>query len=66
VVAAGLVAEPGPWADGDPDLLVNDVRSFCQERLARYKVPDQILVLDRFPRNTMGKVIKGDLAPAFE
>jgi len=66
VVAAGLVAEPGPWADGDPDLLVDDVRSFCQERLARYKVPDQMLVLDRFPRNTMGKVIKGDLAPAFE
>ena len=66
VVAAGLVAEPGPWADGDPDLLVNDVRSFCQERLACYKVPDQMLVLDRFPRNTMGKVIKGDLAPAFE
>ncbi|MCP4852601.1 MAG: hypothetical protein GY900_12830, partial [Actinomycetia bacterium] len=46
--------------------LVDDVRSFCQERLARYKVPDQMLVLDRFPRNTMGKVIKGDLAPAFE
>jgi acyl-CoA synthetase (AMP-forming)/AMP-acid ligase II len=66
VVAAGLVAEPGPWADGDPDLLVDDVRSFCQERLARYKVPDQMLVLDRFPRNTMGKVIKGDLAPAFK
>jgi long-chain acyl-CoA synthetase len=66
VVVAGLVAEPGPWADGDPDLLVDDVRSFCRERLARYKVPDRMLVLDRFPRNTMGKVIKGDLAPAFE
>ncbi len=66
VVAAGLVAEAGPWASGDPDLLVEDVRSFCRERLARYKVPDRMLVLDVLPRNTMGKVVKGDLAPAFD
>ena len=38
LVAAGLVAEAGPWASGDPDLLVEDVRSFCRERLAHYKV----------------------------
>ena len=66
VVAAGLVAEAGPWASGDPDLLVEDVRSFCRERLARYKVPDRMLVLDVLPRNAMGKVVKGDLAPAFD
>ncbi len=66
VVAAGLVAEVGPWTNSDPDLLVEDVRSFCQERLARYKVPDRMLVLDVLPRNAMGKVLKGDLAPAFD
>ena len=66
VVAAGLVAEAGPWASSDPDLLVEDVRSFCRERLARYKVPDRMLVLDVLPRNAMGKVVKGDLAPAFD
>jgi len=66
VVAAGLVAEAGPWASNDPDLLVEDVRSFCRERLARYKVPDRMLVLDVLPRNAMGKVVKGDLAPAFD
>ena len=66
VVAAGLVAESGPWADGDPDLLIDDVRSFCRERLARYKVPDRMLVLEAFPRNAMGKVVKADLAPVFE
>ena len=66
VVAAGLVAEAGPWASGDPDLLIEDVRSFCRERLARHKVPDRMLVLDVLPRNAMGKVVKGDLAPAFD
>ncbi len=66
VVAAGLVAEPGPWADGDPAALVDDVTAFCRERMARYKVPDRVLVLDGFPRNAMGKVVKAELAPAFE
>jgi len=66
VVAAGLVAEAGPWADGDPALLVENVTAFCRDRLARYKVPDRMLVLDGFPRNAMGKVVKADLAPAFE
>jgi acyl-CoA synthetase (AMP-forming)/AMP-acid ligase II len=66
LVAAGLVAEAGPWASGDPDLLVEDVRSFCRERLAHYKVPDRMLVLDVLPRNAMGKVIKDDLVPAFD
>jgi len=66
LVAAGLVAEAGPWANGDPDLLVEDVRSFCQERLAHYKVPDRMRVLDVLPRNAMGKVVEDDLAPAFD
>jgi len=65
VVAAGLVAEPGPWSDGDPAALVDDVTTFCRERLARYKVPDRMLVMDGFPRNAMGKVVKADLAPSF-
>ncbi|MEC9000368.1 MAG: AMP-binding protein [Actinomycetota bacterium] len=66
VVAAGLVAEPGPWAVADPTDLVDDVRTFCRERLAHYKVPDRMLVVDGFPRNTMGKVVKADLAHAFD
>ena len=66
VVAAGLVAEPGPWADGDPDALVDDVASFCTDRLARYKVPDRMLVVDALPRNAMGKVLRADLASTFE
>ena len=66
LVAAGLVAEAGPWASGEPDLLVEDVRSFCRERLAHYKVPDRMRVLDVLPRNAMGKVVEDDLAPAFD
>ena len=42
-----------------PDL--DELRGYLTKRLARYKVPDQIRVLDRLPRNSMGKVQKSEL-----
>jgi len=36
-----------------------------RDRLARYKVPDQIVIVDRLPRNAMAKVIKRDLRRLF-
>jgi acyl-CoA synthetase (AMP-forming)/AMP-acid ligase II len=44
-----------------PDDLIAHVR----DRLARYKVPDQIVIVDRLPRNAMAKVIKRDLRRLF-
>lgn len=46
-------------AIADPDL--DDIRAFCRARLAAYKVPDEIAVLDALPRNAMGKVVKDEL-----
>jgi long-chain acyl-CoA synthetase len=40
----------------DPDL--DAIRAHCTTRLAAYKVPEQIRVVDSFPRNAMGKVMK--------
>ena len=37
---------------------LDQVRAHCQERLARYKCPREILVVDELPRNSMGKVQK--------
>ncbi|MDG2427284.1 MAG: AMP-binding protein [Acidimicrobiales bacterium] len=65
VVVAGLVAEPGAWADGDPAALLDDVQSYCLNHLARYKVPAKMLVLQTIPRNAMGKVVKAELEPTF-
>lgn len=44
---------------GDVDL--DDVRAHLLERLAKYKVPEQIVVVDRLPRNAMGKVVRTKL-----
>lgn len=43
----------------EPDLA--SLRAFLADRLARYKIPDQISVLESLPRNSMGKVQKSEL-----
>jgi acyl-CoA synthetase (AMP-forming)/AMP-acid ligase II len=40
---------------------LEELRSFLLERLADYKVPRRITVLDALPRNESGKVVKSQL-----
>ena len=40
--------------------------AFVRERLARYKVPEEIVLVAALPRNAMGKVVKRELEPLFE
>ena len=35
-----------------------DVIAFCQDKLARYKIPKQAVVRAELPRNAAGKVLK--------
>ncbi len=53
-VAAAIVAGA---SHPDPEQL----RAHLARQLARYKIPDQIRVLDELPRNSMGKVQKSEL-----
>ena len=39
--------------------------SLCRARLAPYKVPRQWKFVDAIPRNSMGKVLKGELRSRF-
>jgi malonyl-CoA/methylmalonyl-CoA synthetase len=54
-VVAVVVATPG--ARLDPDA----VRTASRERLAGFKVPKRVVVVDELPRNAMGKVEKATL-----
>lgn len=56
-VACILPARP----DVDQDLLLQELRAICAERLVRYKMPDLWTFLAEFPRNAMGKVVKPKL-----
>ncbi|MEE4024646.1 AMP-binding protein [Gordonia sp. PKS22-38] len=50
---AVVVATPGASLDAA------EMETFCRSRLARYKVPREIHVVDALPRNSVGKVVKG-------
>jgi acyl-CoA synthetase (AMP-forming)/AMP-acid ligase II len=51
-VVAVLEPRPGQRPDAD------EVRAFCRERLAGYKCPREVVVVDELPRNTVGKILK--------
>jgi malonyl-CoA/methylmalonyl-CoA synthetase len=60
-VCAAVVRDP---ATGTPS--AETLRDFAKGRLAPYKVPKEILVIDELPRNSMGKVTKPAIRELFE
>ena len=48
---------PAPGTDAIEDELLG----FCRERLARYKVPRAVRLVERLPRNALNKVAKDEL-----
>ncbi len=58
-VTAAVVAKPGATVSEV------DIIEAVKTRLARYKVPKRVLVVDELPRNAMGKVQKNVLRQTF-
>jgi acyl-CoA synthetase (AMP-forming)/AMP-acid ligase II len=54
-VAAVVELAPGAAFDEDA------VRAHCLANLAKYKVPERFVVVDAFPRNAMGKIVRAAL-----
>jgi len=48
---------PRPGLSVTPDALI----AFCRERLARYKVPARVTLVDALPRNASGKLLRREL-----
>jgi fatty-acyl-CoA synthase len=57
IVALGAAARSG--------LTLGDLEEFLTERLARYKHPKALVVVDALPRNPAGKVLKTELRVRF-
>ncbi len=57
-------ASPGGGAAGEAELR-ESLDVWARERLAGYKVPRRWLLVDRLPRNALGKVTKPDLRTLF-
>jgi acyl-CoA synthetase (AMP-forming)/AMP-acid ligase II len=58
-VVAAIEPDPGSAVSSD------DVLQRCRGELARYKVPERIVVVETLPRNAMGKVQREPLAALF-
>ena len=59
VPKAIVVAAPGAGIDAE------DLRTWCQERLASFKVPKSFDAVTELPRNPTGKILKKDLRKPF-
>ncbi|MCO5092734.1 MAG: malonyl-CoA synthase [Bosea sp.] len=59
-VTAIVVAKPGA------DVSAQDIAKALEQRLARFKQPKQVFVVDELPRNTMGKVQKNLLRDQYK
>lgn len=57
MAVAAILTRPGSAAPTEDEL-----REFCKERIAAYKVPKRVLLRTDFPRNPVGKVLKPELA----
>jgi fatty-acyl-CoA synthase len=53
-----------PSDPGDPPT-EQEIESWCRERLASYKKPDAIRIIDELPRNVSGKILKTELRERF-
>lgn len=58
-VKAVVVVEPG--VETDPQALATELIAFTRQRLAHYKCPTSVDVVDALPRNPSGKVLKREL-----
>ena len=56
--------QPVPGVEGTPEL-TDELLQFIGGRLARFKIPKQIIFVDSLPRTPTGKLVKGDLKARF-
>jgi len=59
-VKACVVLKRGETADAE------EIRAFCREKMASYKVPETVVFRENFPLNAVGKVLKKDLMQEME
>jgi len=54
-VKAWVVLKPGATASED------DIKDWCKERMAKFKVPTQVEFRDELPKTTVGKILRREL-----
>jgi fatty-acyl-CoA synthase len=58
-VTAAVVARPGH------SVTAEELTAFCRERLAAFKTPKYVVLVDELPKNPSGKILKRELRDAY-
>ena len=45
----------------DKSISIENLSCFCEERLAKFKVPKKFIIEEKLPRNASGKLLRRDL-----
>ena len=59
VVALAAVLDEGE------ELSLESLREWCQDRISKYRIPSRLVVVEKLPRNAMGKVTKPAVCELF-
>lgn len=52
--------------EGTSELTLEKLRNWCKDKMANYKIPTLLKIVQKIPRNAMGKVNKKLLIPLFK
>ena len=72
IVEAAVVGVPDPnfgeevlafVVKKDESLTVDELRAYCEDKLAKYKVPKSFEFIAELPKNTTGKILRRSLKP---
>jgi long-chain acyl-CoA synthetase len=55
VVAAWIVREPGS------KLTETELRNWCKQHIANFKIPHKVTFVDKLPRSGVGKLLRREL-----
>ena len=60
-ICAAVSLRPGADGADDPESLIADIREFVKARVAAYKYPREIIIMDELPKGPTGKILKREI-----
>ncbi|MFQ4148420.1 long-chain fatty acid--CoA ligase [Arthrobacter sp. LAPM80] len=60
-VCAAVALRPGAVGAEDPEALAADIQEFVKARVAAYKYPRKVIILDALPKGPTGKILKREI-----
>lgn len=61
-VCAAVSLKDGAEGADDPDALAASIQEFVKARVAAYKYPRQIIIMDELPKGPTGKILKREIS----